>query len=721
MGTMRGANAMWYNLRKVIALSYFLLAAFLASEQGEPVPSHTLNDTAALCAYLQSGATNRQSFLLTGTIISMDKSLDDRPYIVIQDDSGCAAMYCDLENEPQVGDYVTANCEGCTENHEPWCTARKLTKLGTRPIPAPARSELKDLSDGRHNYQRVIVSGTVVDSFPDDVSTDLQLVLLKDGDHLLPLSVPSKSKDSPGRLVNARIEACGTYHKSVSGSRKYSGPYLRIWDANDIKVLTPPPEDPFDVPPLATQYYRSPSEIAQQGRRSASGEVIAVWQQNRLIIRTDDGVAVGVSLAHGVEPPACGTQITAVGYPATDLFNLELTRAIFKPVGSAGHQPEKPIDLSLQTICKKEVPDRAAIDASLHCQLVRLVATVKSLPAERELNKRILVGDDTISIPVDLGLHPKCIESLQVGCTIEITGRCLLESDRWRPDLIFPRPTGFVIAIRSPSDIVVLSSPPWWTPKRLFIVILSLLALLVFISVWNRILRRLVERRSRELLRERSAHENTDLKLEERTRLAVELHDSLSQNLEGVACQLVASRNMLKANPSSAEGCLDTAERMLDSCRLELRRCLFDLRGHALEEQNFADAIRATLAPHCDGIDLVVRFDVRRAHFDDTTAHAVLCMVRELVSNALRHGHATQIRVAGEYHDGTLSFSVRDNGCGFDAEARPGPSQGHFGLEGIRERAERLDGTAVIESHPGAGTRIAVTLHLSEGKDAEPA
>ena len=178
---------------------------------------------------------------------------------------------------------------------------------------------------------------------------------------------------------------------------------------------------------------------------------------------------------------------------------------------------------------------------------------------------------------------------------------------------------------------------------------------------------------------------------------------------------------MLKANPQSAEGCLDTAERMLDSCRLELRRCLFDLRGHALEAQNFEDAIHSTLAPLCDGVDLVVRFDVRRAHFDDTTVHAVLCMVRELVSNALRHGRATQIRVAGEYHDGTLSFSVRDNGCGFDTEARLGPSQGHFGLEGIRERAERFNGNAIFESRSGAGTRIAVTLHLSEGKDPEPA
>ena len=696
----------------MLALAYTLLAALFASEPdrtGRPPPRE---GTAALCAYLESGATNRLCFLLTGTIVSVDETMSIRPYIIIQDDHGCAGMYCDLGNEPRVGDYVTAACEGCTEYHEPWCTARKLTKLGTRPIPAPARSELKDLSDGHHNYQHVIVSGTVVDSFPDDVSADFQLVLLKDGDHLLPLSVPSKSKDSQGRLVNARIEACGTYHKSVSGSRKYSGPYLRIWDANDIKVLTPPPDDPFDVPPLATQFYRSPSEIAQQGRRSASGEVIAVWQQNRLIIRTDDGVAVGVSLAHGVEPPACGTQITAVGYPATDLFNLELTRAIFKPVGSAGHQPEKPIDLSLQTICKKEVPDRAIIDASLHCQLVRLVATVKSLPAERELNKRILVGDDTISIPVDLGLHSKCADSLQVGCTIEITGRCLLESDRWRPDLIFPRPTGFVIAIRSPSDIVVLARPPWWTPNRLLLMLGLLLVVVIAIVIWNTLLRRAIARRSTELESEISARIGANLKVYERTRLAVELHDTISQNLTGVAMRLRTAAIVAESNPPAVVQQIALAGMTLDACREDLRNCLWDLRNLTLDEENVDEAIRKTLAPHIEDAELHVRFRVPRERMSDNTTHTIFSIVRELVVNAVRHGKATSIRVAGSIEGDKLLFSVKDNGCGFDPEQAPGMAQGRFGLQGIRDRIKAFDGETEIVSSPGRGTKVSIALSI---------
>jgi signal transduction histidine kinase len=169
---------------------------------------------------------------------------------------------------------------------------------------------------------------------------------------------------------------------------------------------------------------------------------------------------------------------------------------------------------------------------------------------------------------------------------------------------------------------------------------------------------------------------------------------------------------MMQQNASAAENCLSTAQRMLDSCRLELRRCLFDLRGHALEKKDLSDAIRTTLEPLCDGVDLDIRFDIRRSQFDDTTVHATLCMIRELVSNAMRHGHATKVRVEGEYQDGTLSFSVCDNGCGFDPSAAPGPAQGHFGLEGIRERAERLDGTVDVESTQGKGTTVNVKLKV---------
>ena len=116
--------------------------------------------------------------------------------------------------------------------------------------------------------------------------------------------------------------------------------------------------------------------------------------------------------------------------------------------------------------------------------------------------------------------------------------------------------------------------------------------------------------------------------------------------------------------------------------------------------------------PICADVNLEIRFDVRRSCFDDTTIHATLCIIRELVSNAIRHGRATRVQVAGEYHGGELCFSVRDNGAGFDPSNRAGTAQGHFGLDGVRERAERLDGTVEVLSEPGKGTKVKVKLKI---------
>ena len=136
------------------------------------------------------------------------------------------------------------------------------------------------------------------------------------------------------------------------------------------------------------------------------------------------------------------------------------------------------------------------------------------------------------------------------------------------------------------------------------------------------------------------------------------------------------------------------------------------LRMVTLEEKDFAEAVRKTIAPVAIGAETHVRFDVSRARLSDTTAHAVMCIIRELVSNAVRHGHAKTVSVAGELHDGALSLSVRDDGCGFDVDGAAGANEGHFGLEGIRERAKRLDGEFRIESAPGNGTKANVKLKM---------
>ena len=122
------------------------------------------------------------------------------------------------------------------------------------------------------------------------------------------------------------------------------------------------------------------------------------------------------------------------------------------------------------------------------------------------------------------------------------------------------------------------------------------------------------------------------------------------------------------------------------------------------------DAIRIALAQIVATANIAVRFNVPRATLSDKTAHAILCIVRELATNALRHGKATSIRIAGSIEDRRLKFSVYDNGCGFAPQSAPGIDKGHFGLQGIRERLELMDGEMRIDSRPGLGTKVTVTL-----------
>ncbi len=199
--------------------------------------------------------------------------------------------------------------------------------------------------------------------------------------------------------------------------------------------------------------------------------------------------------------------------------------------------------------------------------------------------------------------------------------------------------------------------------------------------------------------------------MSERTRLAVELHDSLSQTLAGVACQIAAGQGAISDDPETAKSLLATAECMLESSRTELKNCLFDLRSDTVDDPDFARAIRKTLAGLESEADVSIRFRVARAQMTDTTAHAILCIIRELAANAIRHGSATRIRVAGTADGRRLRFSVCDNGCGFDPKLCPGPREGHFGLAGIHERLATMNGSFTITSARGK-TRAAIDITL---------
>ena len=198
----------------------------------------------------------------------------------------------------------------------------------------------------------------------------------------------------------------------------------------------------------------------------------------------------------------------------------------------------------------------------------------------------------------------------------------------------------------------------------------------------------------------------------------MELHDSISQTLTGVALQIDAAQGSERSNPTAAAKFLENARAMLASCRQELRCCIWDLKSRTFEEKDMTEALQKTLGPHLNETKLQVRFNVPRSVLTESSAHDTLRIVRELVINAIRHGHAKNIRIAGECRNAIVRFSVKDDGCGFSEVDVPGPSQGHFGLQGIRERIGNSNGLMEIESTPGKGTKVTVSF-LADEKDED--
>ena len=651
-------------------------------------------------AFEQNLAPRTTALSVTGSVLHVGFS-DKHAHIILSDGTGLRAELYRFPNleQPTPGDTIRASGHAYMgKSHESLCTIEgdfEVLEHGPRPEPLPIR--LSEINTEVHHLMTIRTEGTVISAINDETDNRFMILLLKDEGTVVPVTIPLDRFGDLSNLVDARIRVAGVYRRSVSGIRKVSWPNIQPFDPEAIEVLTPPPADPFKVPTLGQQLYFSTDEVLRMSKRSVLGEVLATWAGNRIMLRTEDGRIVNVRLENEEDLPACGASIVAAGMPETDLFRINLTAARWRPAGSRSLPPAADDEEPISTIAVFwNNNGRKSINGEIHGKLLSVTGIIRALPSpDDEAEKRFILDADGTQIPVDVTSCPALLDGLEIGSRVQVTGRCLLLTETWRQGNVFPQAKGFALVVRSARDIVTLSSPSWWTPGKLLILIAILILTLAGVETWNLIQRHLAK-----------------LKIVERTRLAVELHDSLSQNLAGVAFQVAAGKNAIADNPEAAKARIQASERMLQSCRTELRQCLFDLRSDMLEETDFAAAIRKALSQLKDATAVSIRFNARRSDFPDPDAHAILSVIRELTANAIRHGHAASVRIAGSVENGNLLFSVTDNGCGFDPQNCAGMAEGHFGLSGVRDRLKRLQGTITFTSKPGKGAKATVKLPI---------
>lgn len=704
------------------SLLIILQASFLTYGMASAAADEPISDISELQKHVLSNSTTERTFDICGTILQCCSPA--RKNFFLQNGTNLILLV-DKAFWPRLpfadGDIVRATGhtvflrKGSAQNAD--CRSIALVRHGK--TPSPQRIRIRDLlADHGSNDRFVRVSGLVRDLFPDDIDPMYASLVLVEDDCILYLSIRCNPQDQAQlqRLVNAIVEVNGVYSSRESarstlgdGFRNW-GPALAVAGPDAFQIVRSAPEDPFDLPDIATLQRNAPTALAFAPRHRAVGRVITAARPNGFLLRTDGGHIVNVDLMNGPRPRT-ETVVVAAGLPATDLYRINLVRASWKelPGRSDRADSEPSADITAEQLLTDGAGHRE-YKINRHGTLVRLKGTVSSLSALGDSNARLPLdcAGRTIELVSDPGTNP--FAGLSVGCSVEATGVCIMDTEQWQPDRALPVIRGVTVAVRDAEDVRVLSRPSWWTPRRMFFLVCILLALVVGVVAWNLSLNALVIRRSRELLRAQAKRLTETLRVGERTRLATELHDTVAQNLSGLSLQLDAAGRLADSDPAAVKPVIAFASKALLACRRELRDCLWDLRSQALDEPDMNAAIRRALAPQLGAAQLVTRFNVPRPKLADHTVHAVLRILGELAGNAVRHGRATTLRIAGSLDDAGLRFSCTDDGCGFEVRSAPGSAQGHFGLQGIRDRIRTFNGTFELTSAPGKGTRAVVLL-----------
>jgi len=220
------------------------------------------------------------------------------------------------------------------------------------------------------------------------------------------------------------------------------------------------------------------------------------------------------------------------------------------------------------------------------------------------------------------------------------------------------------------------------------------------LEAWAREMERRVQERTEQVVEQKEQL----AVLEERQRVARELHDSISQALFTLTLNLESAQAFLKKDSSRVPALLERAHQVAKTARADVRALISDLRPPQLEQRGLTEALReqfAALATRA-GVTIDLQADGLN-RLPSASEDALYRIAMEAVNNAVNHAHPTRVTVKLDDQDDLVTLRVTDNGVGFDANA---DYEGHYGLKTMRERARTLGGDVTIESAVGAGTTV---------------
>ena len=656
--------------------------------------------------------------------------------VTIQDDSG--GIWIDFPDsrkrgiwrgkdsvayELREGQEVEIVGRSATGGYAPTILPETLQILGEKPLPTPATMIPSRFFSGTEDCQRIEARGVV------------QRLSSWSGGWILSIDAnPGRfsarvSKEvigNPADLVDSEVCLRGVALTRFNLRGEATGSWMVTRVPGDLVVEKLPP--PPDAVPLVKLDRLLPFRAAPIGPHRVRVEgTVSYSLPGNFVYLQDQGGAVQVETESDLELKP-GDRVEAAGFVDISRFIGTLGDATVRKIGVG--DPPVAVRISPSEILATHRDARGSrMFQDYDGQLIRCRAVLLAVESDKAENtSRILTLEQTRTAEYDNYTfrarlqHPEApfLDSLKPGSDLELTGLVRLE---FAPEKLHDPsgrsiPASLGLVLRDRNDVVVLKEPSWWTARHSKTLLSAALLTLAAAVAWNLQLKSQVRKKTQALLREKNARRDAALEfrttMRERNRLAANLHDTLPQTMSAISLQLDATDFALRQRGIDSMPPLEMVRTMVNFAEKELRSAVWEMRSFSLRGRSFSEALQdmaqRTGGGHSARISMHV--DGPFEGIPDFVSGNLLLIVQEALRNALQHAQPTSISVTirTKAPGAPIHLEFVDDGTGFAPGSQKGPEQGHFGIVGMMERAERLGGTLWVDSTPGKGTRIVAQI-----------
>lgn len=704
MSAWRQPSLLWLPLA-------FLTVALFAQTENAPPP---LTTAAAVRMLSPADAAQGRPVQLSGTLLLVTRQRDA---LVLRDESD--GIYIELSNAVgnarRPGDRLEVTGVTDAGNFAPMVRAKRVTWVGAGPLPEPRQTTIAELSAGGLDAAWIELEGIVRSCKPapqevpaaqrggtnapaSRVVSEFWMLTIAQGDDRM--TVQLRDRAAADEWVDAKVRLRGVVFNVHNANRQFVRANVQVANRDMIAIVTAAPPDPFARPIERIDEILRFTPTGFTGHRIHVRGIVTAHDPGRTLWLQDGNRGLRVASEQaGVLTP--GDEIEVVGFADHGGYAPSLSEASFRKVASGA--PPTPVVLRTADEIARQDSNLVQIEARLD----------EVRPSADGVLFTLNWNDSPVGVLLPRRADGPGSVNWEPGSWLRATGICVpgqIDFSRlsglWEADQM-------QVLLRNANDLVVIRPAPWLNSRRALRLSIAVAAIVLLALVVVAVLAR------RQIAQREEARKLAEVEfsamLAERNRLARDLHDTIAQELNAVSMQMELAKNSAKTG-SVAEVMphVVTAHQIVRGCLAEARESIWDMRSHILERTDLLGALRSVAEQMSAGQGCTIRAHTHGnpRRLAPMIENNLLRIGQEAVSNALKHAQARAIELELRFEAARVGLIIRDDGRGFDPKARH--TEGHFGLQGMKERVAQMQGELSIRSGEEGGTIVDIAVPVSD-------